>query len=165
MSNLIPDYTENVIVAVVVNEKFSWYITDKEIWYLDYEKRLAAFKKQGFEINISYIDESRKNCLVLDTANASSFLFSIKVWETSTNHLKEMLIHEISDSDDKWKYDYRPSIYVNFDERIYYSMYSEPASYEEYVPEGWKSAYKNFYDLIPIQEAYWLDSDSGNLLI
>ena len=57
---VIPEYAENTIVAVIENKDFSWYITDKEIWYMDYEKRIQKFEESGYTINADYIDDLRK---------------------------------------------------------------------------------------------------------
>ena len=53
------------------------------------------------------------------------------------------------------QHDILPSLYIDFDEKELYSMYSEPASYEDYVPTGWKAEFKNFLNLIPSNEQYW----------
>ncbi|MBL1230389.1 hypothetical protein IW492_14235 [Enterococcus sp. BWB1-3] len=161
--NLIPDYTENIIVAVVLEGNLLWYVSDKEIWFLDYQKRIEAFKNKGYSINIDYIDESRKNNLVLDTSNALDFLNLIQENEATVEELRESLLKSKSDVDDSWKYDYRPSLYVNFDKKILYSNYSEPSSYEDYAPEFWDSKYKDFENEIPSSKKYWLSHNGDNL--
>ncbi len=46
-------------------------------------------------------------------------------------------------------------MYVDFDKKLLYSMYIEPASYEDYVPVGWNAKYKSFLDIIPAEKRYW----------
>lgn len=46
-------------------------------------------------------------------------------------------------------------MYVDFDKKLLYSMYIEPASYEDYVPVGWNAKYKSFLDIIPAEKCYW----------
>lgn len=58
-------------------------------------------------------------------------------------------------NDDEEKINYMPSLYIDFDNKELISMYPEPASYEDYVPEGWKSEFKDFMDLIPKEYCYW----------
>ncbi|WP_088816164.1 MULTISPECIES: hypothetical protein [Listeria] len=161
--NLIPDYTKNIIVAVVLEGNLLWYVSDKEIWFLDYQKRIEAFKNKGYSINTDYIDESRKNNLVLDTSNALEFLNLIKENKTTVEELRESLSKSKSNIDDSWKYDYRPSLYVDFDKKILYSNYSEPSSYEDYAPEFWDSKYTDFENEIPISKKYWLNHGGTNL--
>lgn len=45
MQGLVPEYNEDIIVGVYYDNFFNWYVTDKEIWFLDYKKRIDAFKK------------------------------------------------------------------------------------------------------------------------
>lgn len=48
-----------------------------------------------------------------------------------------------------------PRLYIDFDKKELLSMYSEPASYEDYVPFGWKSDSRDFIELIPKEYCYW----------
>lgn len=48
-----------------------------------------------------------------------------------------------------------PSLYVDFDNKFFYSMYIETISFEDYVPKGWKAKYGNFHNLIPNERCYW----------
>ena len=51
------DLNEQFIVYAIYNGCGKWYISDKEVWYLDYQKRIEAYKKIGYEIKEEYIDE------------------------------------------------------------------------------------------------------------
>ena len=51
------DLNEQFIVYAIYNGEGKWYISDKEIWYLDYKKRVEAYRKIGCEIKEEYIDE------------------------------------------------------------------------------------------------------------
>lgn len=161
--NLIPDYTENIIVAVILDKNLTWYVSDKEIWFLDYQKRIEAFKSRGYNVNIDYIDDSRKNNLILDTSNALEFLNFIKQNKVTVEELRNSLLENKNTEDDSWKYDYRPSLYVDFDKKKLYSNYSESSSYEDYTPSGWDSDYKNFENEIPNSKKYWLSYNGDNL--
>mgnify|MGYP006959863023 CR=1 FL=1 len=161
--NLIPNYTENIIVAVILDGDLTWYVSDKEIWFLDYQKRIEAFKNRGYNVNIDYIDGSRKNNLVLDTSNFLEFLNLIKQNKATVEELRKSLLKNKSDIDDSWKYDYRPSLYIDFDKKILYSNYSESSSYEDYAPLCWDSEYKDFENEIPNSKKYWLSHNGDNL--
>ena len=50
---------EQFIVYVIYKGCGKWFLSDKEIWYLNYEKRMEAYKKIGYEIKLEYIDEKR----------------------------------------------------------------------------------------------------------
>lgn len=46
-----------------------------------------------------------------------------------------------------------PSFFIDFDKKIFFSYFSEPGSYEDFVPDGWIGIYKNKIDLSIIKEA------------
>ena len=164
MGIVLSDFSENIIVGVVYKNVYNWYITDKEIWFLDYKKRIKIFEDKGFEIKEEYLDESRQNLLILDSHNINIFLERISEHKISTNELRRLLIAGRATEDDSWLYEFRPSLYVNFDNRKLFSLYSEPASYEDYVPLNWVGSYFDFLELVPIKCRYWINEDSVNLL-
>ena len=92
------------------------------------------------EFPAPWIDEKRRDIMLLDSNVAETFLKRIEGNQCTTKDLP---------------HDILPSLYIDFDEKELYSMYSEPASYEDYVPIGWKSEFKNFLNLIPNNEQYW----------
>lgn len=143
------DLNEQFIIYVVYKGCGKWYISDKEIWYLDYQKRIEAYRKRGYEIKEEYIDEERRDLLYVDEKNALLFLKRIEEDECSTGDLKELFLQNQEEDD------YMPSLYVNFDKKLLYSMYMEPASYEYYVPVGWIGKFKKFFDIIPEEKCYW----------
>lgn len=164
MEGLVPDYNENIIVGVLYNEVFNWFVTDKEIWYLDYQKRINAFNEKGFEVKEEYIDEARKEILILNSSNAKIFLKRIEKLKVESMQLRKLLQKAKNSNDDSWIYDFRPSLYVDFDSRKLFSLYAEPASYEDYVPMNWQGCYFDFMKFIPNNEKYWLDEKHKDLL-
>lgn len=163
MEELMPEYNETIIVGVFYKDNFNWYVTEKEIWFLDYQKRINAFKKRGFEVKEEYIEEERKNILVLNGETADLFLKRIEKYKIEVEHLRELLKQKRTLKDNSWDYDFRPSLYVNFDTCELFSWYSEPASFEEYVPSNWKGAYRDFMDIIPADMKYWMDKKTDLL--
>ena len=143
------DLNEQFIIYVVYKGCGKWYISDKEIWYLDYQKRIEAYRKRGYEIKEEYIDEERRDLLYVDEKNALLFLKRIEEDECSTGDLKELFLQNQEEDD------YMPSLHVNFDKKLLYSMYMEPASYEHYVLVGWIGKFKKFFDIIPEEKCYW----------
>lgn len=86
------DLNEQFIIYVVYKGCGKWYISDKEIWYLDYQKRIEAYRKRGYEIKEEYIDEERRDLLYVDEKNALLFLKRIEEDECSTGDLKELFL-------------------------------------------------------------------------
>lgn len=50
------DLREQFVVYVIYSGEGKWYVSDKEIWFLDYKKRVEVFRKAGYEIKDEYID-------------------------------------------------------------------------------------------------------------
>lgn len=46
---ITPEYAENIIAAIIQNNTLSWYIADKEIWYMDSAKRINQFEEKGYK--------------------------------------------------------------------------------------------------------------------
>ena len=67
------DVNEEIIVFVIYNGRKEWYISDKEIWFLDKQKRINIYRNLGYEVKEEYIDERRKDLLILDTKNVDIF--------------------------------------------------------------------------------------------
>lgn len=149
------DVNEQIIVFVIYNGIKNWYICDKEIWFLDEQKRIDLYQNLGYEIKDEYVDERRKNLLVLDTNNVDVFLDRIKNDIVLSTELREALSEFQDKEQETWVYNYMPSLYIDFDKKELLSIYSEPASYEDYVPNGWKSDFKDFIELIPENYCYW----------
>ncbi|MEC0755088.1 hypothetical protein P8884_15290 [Bacillus haynesii] len=160
---LEPAYAENIIVGVVYNNVWNWYVTEKDVWFLDYNKLDEAYKAKGFQLD-DFIDESERGGIqVLNYNNALEFLQRIKKYKVTTEELNH-LMHEIfqhNATDDLL--DFSPSLLIDFDKRKLYSMYPEPASYEEYVPNHWIGIYEDFTNLVPTNQKYWINHKGKSL--
>ncbi|CAN2250830.1 hypothetical protein STZ1_20602 [Bacillus subtilis] len=44
-----------------------------------------------------------------------------------------------------------------------YSLFPEPALFEEFLPTGWVRGYKNFTPNIPEEERYWISVSGENV--
>ncbi|MNS31365.1 hypothetical protein D3C72_634190 [compost metagenome] len=135
---LMPEYAQVLIVGVVFRETWNWYITEREYWFLNTEM------------------EDRFGIEILDETTAGAFLDRIDDLRVSTNELAQTLedLRDVFESYDE-VLEFIPAIYVNFDERILYSLFPEPMSLEHYVPDGWTGIYQDFLDEVPKQEQYW----------
>jgi len=146
------DLNEQFITYVIYKGCGKWYISDKEIWYLDYQKRIEEYRKIGREIKEEYIDEKRKDLLCIEENNVLLFLKRIEEDECSTGDLKNLFLQNQEEDD------YRPSLYVDFDKKLLYSMYIEPASYEDYVPVGWNAKYSKYVIIRICPQLYFSDT-------
>ncbi|PFM63254.1 hypothetical protein COJ48_17555 [Bacillus cereus] len=163
---LEPLYAENIIVAIIYNNEFKWYVTDKELWFLDYNKLDNAYKNLGVRIQDNDETEERNGIEVLDNKNIEVFLPRINKYKTTKEELNYLLLKNIkSKNAGEDLLDLSPVLLINFDNKILYSMFPEPASYEEYVPKDWIGKYESFTEFIPESENYWIDEFHNNLLL
>lgn len=155
-----PKYAETIIVLVKINETYKWFITDKDVWFLDLKKLISTYLEKGFEIPNPEDFSDRFNIAIVNENTAEEFLQRISRFEVKIEELKEMLVqktyHHISDM--------YPSLYVDFDMKELISYYPEPASYEQYVPSGWEGKYEELTEHIPISCAYWIINGQNILL-
>jgi hypothetical protein len=49
-----------------------------------------------------------------------------------------------------------PSLFIDFDSKTLLSYFPEPTAFEKFAPDGWVAAYRPFFDLIPLNERYWI---------
>ncbi len=157
---LIPKYCENVIVGVLYDRKFNWYVTPKDLWRLDYNKEYEGWVKfyeemgrtqKRFIHEVGSFEEfckRRWGMAVIDRINAGEFLEKIKKYSVTVNELKDAY-------DNMDKSDLNPAFFVNFDKFAFYSNFPEPENFESYVPDGWQGNYENFDKRIPKKYVYW----------
>ncbi|MFK4474792.1 hypothetical protein ABH897_004560 [Paenibacillus sp. RC73] len=152
------EYGENIIVAVIFENNWRWYVTEKDYWYLDLIKLENAYLNKGYQLP-NYGDYSdRFNIAVLDENSAKGFLDEVSDFRVSKSELSDSII--ISEGVDTEGGDYllgfTPSLLVDFDNKILLSYFPEPASFESYVPDGWNGKYEDFLDKVPVEEKYWI---------
>lgn len=149
---LYPKNNENTVVGVIYKNKFTWYITERDFWFLN------TIMEDG-------LHDERVGIKILDTDTFEVFEKRIERYIVSTEEIREYL--ELANAYDTYEafFDFLPSFYVNFDSKIFYSLYTEPRSFEDYVPNGWVGEYKDFLELIDEQYRFWIDSNGNNILI
>jgi hypothetical protein len=163
MVELLPRYPTNIIVGTLCNNIFSWYVTERDPWFLNlYILRDAYEKKFGSDIDSynplndpAYI---RYGFPILDKKAFEVFQGRLNKYRCFAAELKEWipLIREDDDALEGRCFAMWPSLYINFDSNIIYNCYYEPEAFEAYLPEGWTGVYEDFRDLIPVEQQYWV---------
>lgn len=147
-----------IITLVLLRGSFYWFLSEKECWIMNYDKFFNDFDikehnyQERFDIAIldnSTIDEFLKRI----NSQGNSRLFIQKVNGTL---LKSLLKENLPLKD--WDDDCLlfPRLFINFDNKELYSVYSESTRFEEYVPLLWTGRYESFYEKIPLEEKYWI---------
>lgn len=142
-----PVYAEDIIVGLTYQKKFHWFLTENGFWKLDYDKAAVSMEL--------LVDHEREDIEILNENTIEKFLKRISQYEVKTSQLKEQFLTAVEIDQKNALYDYRPSLYINFDQKILYSQYPEYISYEEYVPDHWQGFYENFYHRIDEEFKYW----------
>ncbi|MCM1506256.1 MAG: hypothetical protein NC177_03845 [Ruminococcus flavefaciens] len=147
-----PKYAEDLIVAIINEGVFNWYVLHDYICTLDYNILEDAYRKKGCNF---IIDESdRFGIRVVDEKTKDEFLENIKPFLVTTSELKIMRSEEKAPDE---LLGYRPSILIDFDKKCLLSYYPEYWSYEDFVPNGWTGKYQFFEDIIPEKFIFWRD--------
>lgn len=150
------NFPTEIICGVKYNGKFSWYVSDRELWILDYTILESNLVSYGYNIEDISFDSKRRNTKILVKENAKNFLDQMVEFEVSSTDLQFYLLESVDELDDSWYYDFQPSLFIDFDNKSLYSQYSESESFENYVPVGWIGMFCNFGDLIPESQRFWM---------
>ncbi len=151
---MYPVYAEIVIVGVLKDGIFTWYITDKDIWFLDYQKMEKAYQDKGYKVEMDV--SNRFGIKTLSDENESEFLKNTLPFSISTSELRNTMFSKASKEN---CLEFVPAFYVDFDKKEFISFYPEPESFEDFVPEGWQGKYYNFMDTIAKCNQYWVDDE------
>lgn len=152
---------ENIIVVTKFENKYNWFVSNKEIWFMDTLKQKEIGIKKCKEMGIEYrgcdiLVEERDGIRILSQENASLFLKRMEKHKATTEELRTLLalyIEYYPEEDMFWQF--MPSLFVDFDNCVLYSMYTEPMSFEHYVPDGWDGYHAGFIDKLDPQMNYW----------
>jgi len=151
-------YGENIIVGVKFKEEFDWFVTEKDYWYLDLIKLENSFLNKGYMLFNQGDYSERFDIPILNEKSAATFLNEIKEYKVNMSKLNELVV-ALDLNKTKRKQiimEFVPSLFIDFDSKLLLSLFPEPASFEEYVPNGWSGIYEDFLHRIPLEERYWM---------
>lgn len=128
---ITPEYGQKIIVGVIHENTFRWYVTEKEIWYLDLPKLIAAYDRIGYPTNDPDDFSERFDIGIVNEDTATEFLHCIEPYRVETNELSNLLVHH--------QYEFigemAPALFIDFNKKLLLSEFPEPASFEAYVPD------------------------------
>ena len=156
-----PKYAEDIVVGMISDKSFAWYILEKELCFLDLNKLREAWRKRGYDAPDCDSNSERFGIRVVDEHTKYAFLEKIEDFKVTTTELRKMLMAE---TDSLERAAFSASLLIDFDQKRLLSIYYEPESFEAYVPAGWTGEYEDFYSDIPVQERYWIDGNGNDLL-
>lgn len=159
-----PIYDNIIIVGVIFNKKFEWYITNKLFWIMELEKLSKEDYDDFFKCKEN--KEAREGIITLSEKNVRIFLDRITQYRVNNiNELRLKILDEIKKkSVESELEEYYPALMLDFDKKILYSQFPEPFEFENYVPENWTGKYMSFIEYIKDEDKYWIYKNR-NLLI
>jgi len=146
------EYGVHVIVATRHRGRWSWYISEKEDWFLDQQKFGEAFE----ELSRKPAPPPDREIEIVNEKTAETFLAQMQPYAVDSKELGAMVAARLAEGSEEDVRDLCPHLLVDFDERYLASMYPEPASFEDFVPDGWIGEYTDFRHRIPPAERYWV---------
>jgi len=159
----LPKAYENIIVGLKWENSFGWYVSCKEMWFLDETILIKAYLEWAHDKGLppeSAIseDDERYGIPILNEDNIDLFLGRIAKYSAALDELREHLKQEVKNNNlEDVFYDWLPALYIDFDEKVLYSQYTEPASYEDYMPQGWRGYHQDFLDMIEPHNRFWCE--------
>jgi hypothetical protein len=160
-----PTYAENIIVGVVYRREWSWYVSAKEFWLMDWRKWAEAWNQNPDELDYS----GRFDIQVLDSSTARAFFQKMNAYRATTGYLRT-LVAKIYDYSglrdfsireqaellaDLWHY--VPSLLLDFDNKELTSNYPEADFTPElYIPDGWTVKEASLFETVPKEHRYWV---------
>jgi len=138
----------DIFVLTRLNNDYKWFLADRENWLLDTTRLYEKNKEEGY---LRAKEDVVRN-------SWEEFLDKIQGDVYTTQELREFLLRE---EDDSWNNTLHihlyPQLYIDFDNKAMYDMYSEPYYlFEKYLPSDWTHYESgNFPDAIPPQYRYW----------
>ncbi len=149
-----PEYAENIIVGISINNSFKWYILNKFLCLLNL-KNLSSEEIELYMRN-DLCRSIRKDFLIIDTDNIELFLQNIKKYMVNCESLQLLILDGLKDFDNFEIDDFFPVLYFDFDKKIVYSQYPEYFDFESFLPEKWSFIYDDFSDLLEDADKYWI---------
>jgi hypothetical protein len=146
-----PKYAENIIVGVIADNQWKWYISDKYYWVMDVARYINDIESEEPDEDL----EVRFNIPVVDQNTMSEFLNHMKRLQVDVAHLRAILEQAKPTTLDD-TLEYIPSLLVDFNNQELWSMYPESDVFEYYVPNNWRGVDNPFWTKIPKEERYWI---------
>lgn len=157
------------IVGVIANHQFNWYICSNDMWTMDIDKYIRAYKEAGLDLDFSYLPEVQHHLHVVTKSNLETYLELYKDdWlKVTVEELIEMIKRsmEYEEFNSEMILEEKallPDLLIDFDKEQFYSNHLGMKNYERYVPNGWKIFSGRFDHLIPKEEQYWIEETGAN---
>lgn len=162
--NVVPDSIEVALVGVTRKGEFQYYVLPELLCYLDYLKFLVPDHTfTSVEGLTGGGVECRFNIYIVDEAHEEEYFKHLEPYKRSCERLQEELLMCICQDE---RFDYWPTILMDFDRHDFRSYFPEPKSFECFVPDGWTTSYQSIDEEdIPPDKRFWRLPDGTDLMM
>jgi len=141
-----------VVVGVIVNGTFDWYVSRKGEWFLNRVEFARIFGEKPFDEDVKLLSQ-------LESDRPEYFLKKIRDFRVTKKELTE-LFNLYSEKERQNILDILPTAVFDFDNKCLLNRYPEPGgSFEDFLPKDWEGKYcVNYRDVlnaIPPEMVYW----------
>lgn len=124
-----PNFPDTVVVLVKHEEKYTWYVSEKELWIMDLLQLENAFRRKFNQPKVTETEadyEERVGCEILSEKNIRQFQEAMKDFEVSYTELIEHFNLYSEVYLDGVNSEVETSFYLDFDNKIFYSFLKNP---------------------------------------
>ena len=156
---MVPEYGVEIVVGVASSAGLTWFMSEKELWFLDLRKLVSAFGGDPLDPQ-NYRD--RFDLPVVDRDEWDTFMAHMAEFRCAPAEVLAAPIAEASSWDEVSAC--FPTLLIDPEQRRLSSLFPEPASFEHHIPDGWSGDATNFLARIPVHERYWVVDEVHHLL-
>ncbi|WP_124728374.1 hypothetical protein [Staphylospora marina] len=144
----------HIVVGVIRSGEWQWYVTEKELWVMDYPKWAQAYVDSEFEHMAPDAEVDRFGIPVLDEETVDLFLEYVREQQINGEELTLWMEEALASG---WQdlSGWEPSLLIDFDRQVLISRHPERHFFERYVPDRWIGEYCDFLEQVPEEERYW----------
>src|SRR4051794_30187263 len=117
-------YADNIIVGVIHKTKWFWYVSEKELWFMDLVKFSQAFVNKGHNADMTNFSE-RFNIPVINEETVEQFLAEIEQYHTDVTTLSIIFLDHLPASTWDDVIEMCPSLLIDFDHKKLLSLFPE----------------------------------------
>lgn len=141
-----------VITAFVLEQKLTWFICDKDLWFYPSDVLAELLHLPP----IARPETWPQAGMQLNTDNMARLYSWMKPYHVSITQLQAAMQPLIPPKTNWDLFVFEPCFYINADVQHFVSHYSEPIEYESYIPKPWTGLYADIMPLIPSADRYWV---------
>lgn len=142
---------DNVLAVVRYRGEIHYWLSDRENWILDWNRRRQEFVIAGHAMReLGAMAQQRAGIAILDRGTVELFLNAPGVHRIDPGFLRTSLLERFDSAQSWWDVEFLfPIAFVDFDRRRFAGFYQDGPRLERYVPDDWKGEFADFANTYP----------------